>query len=84
MRDVVLDIKQACSTGIKDLFGLELPLEEILITPTKKEHKGEYTLVTFSLAKALKIVPPQISSMLGLHLPIQISRSTLGISVISC
>lgn len=65
MRDVVLDIKQACSTGIKDLFGLELPLEDILITPTKKEHKGEYTLVTFSLAKALKLVPPQIASMLG-------------------
>lgn len=51
--------------GVKEIYQADISPGDLLVTPTKKEHKGDFTLVTFSLAKALRQSPPQIAASLG-------------------
>ena len=56
-------------------------MTDFLVTPTKKEHNGDYTLVTFAVSKALRQAPPQIAAAIGEY--IQNNRSWVtGIEVI--
>src|SRR5688500_5421108 len=64
MTDITQDIVDAAAAGIKAIYGVEVSTDDLLVTPTKKEHRGDYTLVTFALAKSLRKSPPQIAEAL--------------------
>jgi arginyl-tRNA synthetase len=65
MTDILKEIVNVAIEGIRELYQTDVSPADILVTPTKKEHSGDYTLVTFSLAKALRLSPPQIAAGLG-------------------
>nr|MDQ3018208.1 arginine--tRNA ligase [Bacteroidota bacterium] len=65
MTTIIDEIGKVTSQGIKALYDMDVDPADILITPTKKEHKGDYTIVTFSFAKTLRQAPPQIAAALG-------------------
>lgn len=68
MKDIIEDIIAAAVEGIREIYQADIPASELLVTPTKKEHTGDYTLVTFALAKLLKVSPPQIANELGAYM----------------
>lgn len=65
MQDIIKEIESAAGLAIRELYKVDIGPGDVLVTPTKKEHQGDYTLVTFPLAKVLKLSPPQIASALG-------------------
>ena len=68
MQDIIKVIESAAGNAVRDLYKVDIGPGDVLVTPTKKEHQGDYTLVTFPLAKLLKLAPPQIANSLGEHL----------------
>jgi len=68
MQDIIKEIESAAGKAIKELYQVDIAQGDVLVTPTKKEHQGDYTLVTFPLAKLLKLAPPQIAQALGENL----------------
>ena len=68
MTDILNEIGIATSNGIRELYQFEIDPGSLQITPTKKEHNGDYTLVTFPIAKSLKKSPAEIATALGEYL----------------
>src|SRR5688500_14692786 len=64
MKDIITDIQQTVAFAIKNTFGEDIGMDDLLITSTKKEHQGDYTIVTFPLAKKLRQSPVQIATFL--------------------
>lgn len=58
-------LKTATQQIFKDEFGTEVSAETITINITKKEHKGDYTVVVFPLTKFSKKSPEQTAEILG-------------------
>ena len=58
------DIKGA----IDQIFDYQLPDNQLIVSPTKKEFEGEYTFVTFPLVKALKNKPEVLGEQVGAYL----------------
>ncbi|HUR30809.1 MAG TPA: arginine--tRNA ligase [Saprospiraceae bacterium] len=73
MTDIIKDIVDATVESIQKIYQVQVSPGDILVTPTKKEHKGDYTLVTFSLAKSLRLPPAQIATSIGDY--IKVNRS---------
>ncbi len=65
MTDILKEIVNVAIEGVKEIYQADISPGDLLVTPTKKEHKGDFTLVTFSLAKTLRQSPPQIAASLG-------------------
>ncbi len=81
MTDILKEIVNVAIEGVREIYKVDVSPDELLVTPTKKEHKGDYTLVTFSLAKTLRQSPPQIANSLGEY--IHRSRSWVsGVEVV--
>ena len=81
MKDITKEIELAAAEAVKAIYQVDLPVTDFLVTPTKKEHNGDYTLVTFAVSKALRQAPPQIAAAIGEY--IQNNRSWVsGIEVI--
>ncbi len=76
MTDITKEIAIATAEAVKEIYQVDLNPSDLLITSTKKEHKGDYTLVTFAIAKALRQSPPQIAATIGEY--IQKSRSWIS------
>lgn len=68
MKDIINDIQIAAAEAVKEIYKTDIAPEDFLVNPTKKEHQGDYTLVTFALAKALRQAPPKIAADLGEYL----------------
>ncbi|HEY3386629.1 MAG TPA: arginine--tRNA ligase, partial [Saprospiraceae bacterium] len=68
MKDITKEIELAAAEAVKAIYQVDLPVTEFLVTPTKKEHNGDYTLVTFAVSKALRQAPPQIAAAIGEYL----------------
>lgn len=51
--------------AVREKYGHELDVNDIILSPTKKEFGGDYTFVVFPLVKALKFSPAQIAEELG-------------------
>jgi arginyl-tRNA synthetase len=62
MQNIILDIQAAAAAAVQARFQQDVNAADLQVTPTKKEHQGDYTLVTFSLSKQLKLGPPQIAA----------------------
>ncbi len=65
MKDILKEIQIAAAEAVLKVYDQTVDPEEFLVTPTKKEHQGDYTLVTFAIAKTLRQPPPKIAVALG-------------------
>lgn len=62
---IVFLIQQATASAIRDLFGVDMAIAEVPVTETKPEFTGDYTVVMFTLTKALRKNPEELARMLG-------------------
>lgn len=65
MQDILTVIENAVRDAVRELFNKAIAPGEALVTPTRKEHQGDYTVVTFPLAKSLGMAPPKIAEALA-------------------
>ncbi|TGE15828.1 arginine--tRNA ligase [Hymenobacter elongatus] len=65
MQQLENDIRAALSAAIQQVFSVSVAAEQLVMQPTRKEFAGSFTLVTFSLTKALGKGPEQIGQALG-------------------
>lgn len=65
MLPFILDIQAVALKGIQEIFGVEIPAETLNVQETPKQFEGDYTIVTFPLAKLKLGAPPQIAEKLG-------------------
>ncbi|MFM9909889.1 MAG: arginine--tRNA ligase, partial [Chitinophagaceae bacterium] len=62
---IVTILQPAVSKALSKLYTLEIAAPAILITETKPDFDGDYTVVLFSFVKNLKKSPEQIGKELG-------------------
>ena len=62
---IVSAIQPAVSQALVKLYNAEIKPTDILITETKPEFEGDYTVVLFSFVKSLKKSPEQLGKELG-------------------
>ncbi|HUR10459.1 MAG TPA: arginine--tRNA ligase [Flavitalea sp.] len=62
---IVTALQEAVSSGIRQLYSMEIPAAELQVTPTKPEFEGDYTIVLFGLVKLLRKSPEIIGKDLG-------------------
>ena len=65
MQQLENSIKAALSAAIQQVFGAQVPAEQLTLQPTRKDFAGSFTLVTFPLTKTLGKGPEQIGQALG-------------------
>lgn len=58
-------IKSATQQAVSSLYGVATGTQEVQVTPTKPEFDGDYTIVFFSLVKALGKRPDELGNQLG-------------------
>lgn len=61
---------------INDLYDVEVTHNQVPISETRKEFRGDYTLVVFPLVKLLKKNPVEIGNALGKELTIRMESVT--------
>lgn len=66
--DIQYSLKQVIQTAFQSLFQASVPLEEIVLQPTRKEFEGTYTFVTFPFSKVSKRKPDETAEMIGNYL----------------
>ena len=65
---VVSSIQQSSIESLSALFSQPFTEKDFQVNQTKPEFEGDYTVVMFSLVKALKLSPDAIGHQLGNHL----------------
>src|SRR5450631_4532674 len=63
--ELVPGIKMAIQTVLAEKFNYRINTQEVLVTETKPEFTGDYTVVLFSFSKILKISPDALGKTLG-------------------
>ncbi len=58
-------LKEEIKSAFQDLFGYILQEKELALLPTRKEFEGEYTFVTFPVARHSKKNPQETAALLG-------------------
>jgi arginyl-tRNA synthetase len=58
-------LKNSISKAILSIFEQKVEINNLLLQPTKQEYIGNFTFVTFQLAKELKMAPPVIAQKIG-------------------
>ena len=58
-------IQNKASEAIKAIYNVEVKPDELQVQVTRKEFEGDYTLVTFPLAKISHSSPENTSNMIG-------------------
>lgn len=66
--DLIRLVQAKVVAWLKDIHNLDIPEEQIVVTPTKKEFIGDYTVVIFPLVKLLKSNPLEVGQKLGAYL----------------
>jgi arginyl-tRNA synthetase len=61
-------ISSAFVTALQTLYGIEAPINDVLISNTKKEFTGDYTIVLFAFTKATKESPELMGNKIGTYL----------------
>jgi arginyl-tRNA synthetase len=64
--DIQAQLKLAIAEAINSLFNV--PVETVILQPTKKEFEGLYTFVTFPLTKTTRKPPVEIGQAIGAYL----------------
>ncbi len=61
-------LQQAVAEAIKNLYGTEISPETIQVTVTRKDQKGDYTVMAFPLTKISHKKPEETASEIGQYL----------------
>lgn len=61
-------IHSGIQTAFKKQFDLEIPLDQISLSPTRKEFQGTYTFVLFPFLKLTRKNPEQAANLIGEYL----------------
>ena len=66
-------LQQAVSEAIKSLYQQDVAPENIQVTVTRKDQRGDYTVVAFPLTKISKKSPEQTAQEIGQYMTSQVS-----------
>jgi arginyl-tRNA synthetase len=66
--DIISIIQSNTVKALKALYALDISESDVLVTPTRKEFDGDYTIVVFSLTKATRKAPDQLANEIGTYL----------------
>lgn len=58
-------LKQSLSSGLAQLYGIQVSTDDLVLQPTRKEFEGTHTFVTFPMAKQAGKNPAVIAEELG-------------------
>jgi arginyl-tRNA synthetase len=68
MTHIVEFIQANVAQAVRELYGLETPPHEVIISPTRKEFEGDYTVTCFAFSKMANKNPAQIGEEIGAFL----------------
>ena len=68
MKDLEIQLLQPVKTAVKELFGADLPENQVNFQTTRKEFEGDITLVVFPVVRFAKKGPEQTAEDLGNYL----------------
>ena len=80
--DIISHIKKATQQSLRENYQFNIEQNDILVTGTKPEFEGDYTVVLFSFVKRLKKSPEIIGDELGIVLTKQYPDLFSGYNVI--
>jgi arginyl-tRNA synthetase len=63
--DITVSLSQAVADVLKNLYGIEADAKSIVLQDTRKEFKGDYTLVVFPYVKQARKSPEAVASEIG-------------------
>lgn len=63
--DITVSLSQAVADVLKKLYGIEADAKSIVLQDTRKEFKGDYTLVVFPYVKQARKSPEAVASEIG-------------------
>ncbi len=66
-------IIQGIQLAFQNIFNHDLPIEQIALTPTKKEFEGSYTFVVFPFLKVSQTTPENTGNLIGEYLKANVS-----------
>ena len=61
-------LQQAVAQALKQLYGADVPADDIQVTVTRKDQKGDYTVVVFPLLKISHKKPEETGADIGQYL----------------
>lgn len=79
---IVPFIQHSVTEALLALYGVKTTEQDILVTETKPEFEGDYTVVLFSFVKSLKKSPESLGNELGLALTSSSASLFTGFNVI--
>ena len=68
MKDLEILLVNPVLTAVKELFGADLPVNQVNFQTTRKEFEGDITLVVFPMVRFAKKGPEQTAEALGNYL----------------
>lgn len=68
MENYLQHIKTTFANGVQELFGESIDSNGVLLSQTRKEVEGDYTIVLFPYVKSLKKSPVELGDSLGQYL----------------
>ena len=80
--ELVPGIKLAVQSVLAEKYNYQVDIDDILVTETKPEFSGDYTVVLFSFSKILKTSPDKLGGELGESLLIAKSHWVASYNVI--
>ena len=63
--NIVSNIQEGVSAAVKELYGMEMLPEDVVLNVTRVDFAGDYTVVVFPFTKAAKKAPPVIAEEIG-------------------
>ncbi len=63
--NITTTLSQAVADALKSLYGIDAPAESIVLQDTRKEFKGDYTLVVFPYVKQARKSPEAVANEIG-------------------
>jgi arginyl-tRNA synthetase len=61
-------IREYTAAAIRDIYKIPSSVDDILVSQTKPEFEGDYTIVLFALVKSLKQSPDKLGNEIGSYL----------------
>ena len=63
--NITTTLSQAVADALKKLYGIEADAKSIVLQDTRKEFKGDYTLVVFPYVKQARKSPEAVANEIG-------------------
>ena len=61
-------LQAAVTRALNSLYGADVKPESIAVSVTRKDQRGDYTVVTFPLSKISKVSPEETGKQIGQYL----------------